>query len=171
MKVILYYATSINGYITHGDNDSDWVSETDWEQFNKLMKDCRIMLMGSVTYEYFGDDFPVEGALNVVMTHQPELLEKGETKEYLFTDKTPEEVIKLAEKKGFQQVMLIGGMNLVTSFMKNNLIDEIWLSVHPLFIGDGKPIIEKTEIFKELEFLGSTELSEGLIQLRYEVIH
>lgn len=168
MNVILYMAISVNGHITQGEDDSDWVSPTDWAEFDKLKRECKVMIMGGRTLEQFAEDFPQEGALNVVMTHNPELL-KNETPNALYSDQSPTEILKTLEAKGFTQVMLIGGMTLNTSFMKENLIDEIWLSVHPLFIGRGKTITQELEVFKTLEFIESKELAEGLIQLRYKV--
>ncbi len=161
-------AISVNGHITHGEDDSAWVSQTDWEEFDKLKRESKVMIMGGRTLEQFEDDFPQEGALNVVMTHNPELLKK-DTPNALYSDQSPSETIKTLEAKGFTQVMLIGGMTLNTSFIKENLVDEIWLSVHPLFIGNGKTITQELELFKDLEFIGSKELADGLIQLRYKV--
>jgi len=34
MKVILHMAISVNGYITRGEDDSDWVSKEDWKEFD-----------------------------------------------------------------------------------------------------------------------------------------
>lgn len=53
MKVILYMAVSINGCITNGKDDSDWVSQVDWEEFDKLKRSCGIMAMGSHTFKQF----------------------------------------------------------------------------------------------------------------------
>jgi riboflavin biosynthesis pyrimidine reductase len=102
------------------------------------------------------------------MTHDSELLKK-DIPGALFTDKIPAEVLNLVEKKGFSEVMLIGGMQLDTSFIKENLVDEIWLSIHPLLIGDGLAIIDKLDCFKNLTFLGLKQLDEGLVQLRYKL--
>lgn len=168
MKVILYMAISVNGHITRGEDDSDWVSQTDWAEFDSLKRESKVMIMGGRTLEQFEDDFPQDGALNVVMTHNPELLKKV-TPNALYSDQSPSEILKTLEAKGFTQVMLIGGMTLNTSFMKENLIDEVSLSVHPLFIGKGKTVTQELDIFKNLEFIGSKELAEGLIQLRYKV--
>lgn len=170
MKTILYMATSINGYITNGDNDSNWVTRTDWKQFDKLLRVSGVIVMGKHTYEQFGNDFPVNGAFNIVMTHDPQLLKNSIPDKALFTDKSPQEVLEFAEKKGFTQVMLIGGMTLNAAYMQEHLIDEIWLSVHPYFIGEGKTLMESFPAFEKLKFLGSTELEEGLVQLRYKVL-
>ena len=60
-------------------------------------------------------------------------------------------------------------MELNTSFLKDNLIDEIWLSIHPLLIGDGLSLVQKFDYFKDLEFLGLKQLDQGLVQLKYKV--
>lgn len=162
-------AISVNGLITKGKDDSDWVAKTDWNEFDALMRDCGIMVMGRRTYEIFGDDFPCEGAINVVMTSNKDLLSQKTPDNVIFTDKTPQEVIKMAKDKGLKKLMLIGGMTLNTSFLKDNLVDEIWLSVHPLLIGDGLTVMKKFDCFKKLTRLGVKELDEGLVQIRYEV--
>ncbi len=168
MKVILYIATSINGYITYGLENSDWVSRVDWQEFDALKNRCGILVMGRKTFYQAGSDFPYQGALNIVMTHNPELL-RTETKDALFTDKTPKEVVQFCEEKGFKELMLVGGMELNTSFLKDNLINEICLSIHPLLISDGLSLVQKFDYFKDLEFLGSKQLDQGLVQLRYKV--
>ena len=170
MKVILYMATSINGLITKWKDDSDWVTKTDWKEFDRLMKECGIMLMGKRTYEIFGDNFPCDGAINVVMTRNKKLLDQKTLENVIFTKKTPLEVIKMAEEKGLKKLMLIGGMTLNTSFLKDNLVDEIWLSIHPYLIGEGLRIKDKFDCFRKLTRLGVKELDEDLVQIRYKVI-
>src|SRR3989339_155058 len=168
MKVILYIATSINGYITYGLENSDWVSKIDWQEFDALKNRCGVLVMGRKTFYQAGSNFPYKGALNIVMTHNTELL-RNEIANALFTDRTPKEVIKLCDEKGFTEIMLVGGMELNTSFLKDNLIDEIWLSIHPLLIGDGLSLVQKFDYFKDLEFLGLKQLDQGLVQLKYKV--
>ncbi|PIS09613.1 hypothetical protein COT75_00210 [Candidatus Beckwithbacteria bacterium CG10_big_fil_rev_8_21_14_0_10_34_10] len=169
MKVILYMATSINGLITKGQDDSDWVTETDWKEFDALIRDCGIMVMGRKTYEIFGDDFPCKGAINIVMTSNKKLLNQKTPSNVIFTNKTPKEVIVMAGNKGLKKLMLIGGMTLNTSFLKENLVNEIWLSIHPFLIGNGLRVMDKFDCFKRLKRIGIKELGEGLIQIRYRV--
>lgn len=168
MKVILYMATSVNGYITKAEDDSDWVSDIDWKEFDCLKRESKIMVMGSRTYLQFEDDFPQEGALNVVMTRKREMLDK-KVDGALFTDMSPREVVAFAKEQGFTQIMLIGGMMLNTSFLKEGLIDEIWLDVHPLLIGEGKTVFDRVDTFKDLELFESKELGSGQVLLKYKV--
>jgi dihydrofolate reductase len=170
MKVILYMAISINGLITRGSgDDSDWVTDTDWGEFYRLAKKCKIMVMGRRTYEIWGDDFPCERVVNVVMTSKKNLLSQKSPKNVIFTSKSPKEVVEMAKKKGFSKLFLIGGMKLNTSFFQDNLIDEIYLSIHPLLFGKGMKIMREVNYEKSLKLLGVKKLSENLVQLHYKV--
>lgn len=63
MKLTVCMAISIDGFITRGENDSDWVSETDWEQFNAFIRASDGVIMGRKTMEQFGEDFPLKALL------------------------------------------------------------------------------------------------------------
>src|SRR5438105_851815 len=94
MKTTLLMAITINGYIAGLDDDTDWVK--DIEALNKVIVEFGVAIMGKRTY--FESDkygaFPYKGALNVVMTHDKELLAKS-VENALFTDASPREVINL----------------------------------------------------------------------------
>ena len=55
------------------------------------------------------------------------------------------------------------------AFLKDGLIDEIYLSVHPLVLGKGIKIFEGGEVKVNLKLLGIKELKEDLVQLHYKV--
>jgi len=170
MKVILYMATSINGNITWGQSDSDWVDKADWKMFHKVVTDSKVMIMGSETYKQFADDFPQKGALNIVMTKKPSLLKK-KIEGALFTDKSPGDLIKFLTKRGFRQAALIGGMKLNTSFVKNNLIDEIYVDIHPYLIGEGLRLFGTIKnYFKKLKLIEVIKLEHGLVLSHYKVV-
>ena len=77
MKVILVMGTSINGYIAGEHDDTDWLKDT--EQFYKTVAEFGVAVMGKRTYEECVkyDLIPYKGALNIIMTHDKELLEKN----------------------------------------------------------------------------------------------
>ncbi len=170
MKVIQYLATSINGHITVGNNGTDWVTSQTINDFDKLNKECGVVVMGKSTYESFGSDFPQKGCLNIVMTTDKELLSK-QSEGALFTDKSPKEVIQVAEEKGFSKLFLVGGTKTNTSFLKDNLIDEIWINIHPLIIGHGKYLFDELQeiSIKELELLESEKFGGNQMLLKYKV--
>lgn len=171
MKVIQYLATSVNGHITIGQDGTDWVSPETINDFGKLNIECGVVVMGKRTYESFGNDFPQKGCLNIVMTKDPELIKK-QVGGALFTDKGPKGVIQIAEEKGFKQLFVVGGTQTNTSFLKEKLIDEIWINIHPIIIGHGKYLFnEVPEIsIMNLELYESRPFKNGKMVLKYRLI-
>jgi dihydrofolate reductase len=162
-------ATSLNGNITFGGNSTDWVDKADWKYFYKITKDSKVIIMGSETFKQFADDFPQKQALNVVVTTKTELLNK-KIDGAIFTDKSPKEIIKMLSNKGYKETCLIGGEKLNTSFIKDNLVDEIYVDIHPYIIGEGLRMFGSIDkMFKKLKLKDIKKLGKGLVLLHYLV--
>lgn len=74
------------------------------------------------------------------------------------------------EQKGFTTAFLAGGGQLNTSFAKEGLIDEIYLDVEPLILGQGIKIFTDADFEFLLELLDFKKLNSNTIQLHYKVI-
>lgn len=170
MKLTLYMAISVDGYIAGLDDDTDWVKDTDI--LEEIIAEKKVSIYGRRTYDECVkyEAFPYPKALNIVMTSDKNLLAKGETKEYLFTDKSAKEVVELVKSKGFKQALLVGGGKINASFLEAGLIDEMILSVHPLVLGDGIKLFGATSTQANLEFTGGKQMPAGLFQLQYKVL-
>jgi dihydrofolate reductase len=68
-----------------------------------------------------------------------------------------------------KDVWLMGGGDLIASFLDGNAIDEFVLSVVPVFIGDGIPLIARRHRRAPLRLLSTERFDDGLVQLRYGV--
>lgn len=170
MKVSLYNAVSIDGFIARSDDDTNWVSDTDWAIFSKLVKEKRAIIMGRKTYEVSGEDFPYECDLNVVMTKNEELLKKGsESDRVLFSSDAPADVIQELEKRGFEECLIIGGGRTNAAFLKEKLVNEVIIDIHPIILGEGIKIFEGSKFDITLERLSTEEHKEGLVQITYRV--
>lgn len=168
MKVTLYMAVSIDGFIAKKDGDSDWVSEVDSVIFNQQIKDKGCIAVGRKTYEqFYGELYPVDGITNIVLTKETD---KISDQDYVHFVNSANEAIKKAEENSHDQILLIGGGEVNGAFLNVNLIDEIILSVHPLILSDGIKIFENTLQNVNLELLRVKELDEGLVQMYYQVV-
>lgn len=168
MKVTLLMATTINGYIAGTDDDTNWIK--DEESFYEMVENFGIVVLGKKTYEELmkSEAFPHLGAINIVMTNDQKLLKKSEEK-VIFTDKSPQKVIELATEKGFDTLLLTGGGHLNGSFMKDGLIDEIILDIHPYLKADGIRLFEGKFNDQHLEFVSSKELNDQILRVEYHV--
>jgi dihydrofolate reductase len=175
MKIILYMAQSLNGFIAKENDDVSWIGKADKQKFEQETKRAGNLVMGRNTYEAMQADgnFPLRGRLNVVMTR--DLPPEPAGKDFLFTSLPPGEVVNYLQGEGFEQAMIVGGGKLAKSFLEEQLIDELYVTVEPVLFGHGVPFIESGDFLEEenlqanLKLLEVIKLSEDEIQLRYLV--
>lgn len=168
MKVTLYMAISIDGFIAKRDGDSDWVSPVDSANFEQKIKEKGCVIVGRRTFDqYQGELYPVKDVTNIVLTSGPS--PKAEIDNVIYAQ-SPSDAIKLAQTKGHDKALLIGGGITNGLFLKEGLVDEVFLSVHPLILGNGIKLFEDIETDIKLKFLDQKELGEGLTQLHYQVV-
>ncbi len=77
-------------------------------------------------------------------------------------------VSRLRELPG-KDVWLMGGGELIASFLDEHAIDEFVISVVPVFIGDGIPLIARHPRHVPLGLDSVERFEDGLVQLRYQV--
>ena len=167
MKVILYMATSIDGFIAKKDGDSDWVSETDTINFEKKVAETGCIVVGNKTFkQYKGEIYPIENVTNIILTSNSTLRSDNDDIVYV---QSPADALNVASERGHDKVLLIGGGTTNGLFLKDKLIDELVLSVHPFILGNGIKLFENVESDINLQLLSQNELGEGLVQLHYKV--
>ena len=161
---------SANGYIAKADGNSEWTSGEDLKGFYEQSKKAGNIIMGKNTYlaalQY--GYFPFPDSLNVVVSH--EQIENKWGNNVLVINKSPKEILAMLEQKGFTMAFLAGGGQLNASFAKEGLIDEIYLDVEPLILGQGIKIFADSDFEFWLELLDFKKLNSNTIQLHYKVI-
>jgi dihydrofolate reductase len=63
----------------------------------------------------------------------------------------------------------MGGGEIIASFLDEQAIDEFVISVAPVFIGEGVPLIARHPRHVLLELLSIEHFEDGLVQLHYRV--
>ncbi|HKP84104.1 MAG TPA: dihydrofolate reductase family protein, partial [Pyrinomonadaceae bacterium] len=66
-------------------------------------------------------------------------------------------------------IWLMGGGELIASCLDEDVIDEFVISVVPIFIGDGIPLIARRHRHVPLELQSTERFEDGLVQLHYRV--
>lgn len=169
MKVILYIGVTANGLIAGEDDNASFVEVDSWKGFEKIYKKAGNIIMGRRTFglSIVDGTFPYQDALNVVMSHKKIKNEWGEN--VLITDQSPRWVITKLEELGFSEAFIAGGGIVNSAFMKEGLIDEIYLDVEPIAFGKGVPLFAPDDFEVNLELIGSKNLNSNTIQLHYAV--
>lgn len=67
-----------------------------------------------------------------------------------------------------KDIWLYGGASLISTFVKLDLIDVYRLSVHPVALGQGKPLFEDLSKRLQLKLKESHAFKSGVVQMVYE---
>lgn len=169
-KVVLFIASSLDGFISRKDGKIDWLPQfedgSEDYGYSELMDRTDVFIMGGKTYEQiltFGD-WPYPGKKCYVCTSK----KMGEDKNVEFNDDAVELVKKLKEEDG-KDIWLIGGAGLNGSLLNERLVDEIILTVIPVVIGDGIGLFSNVSRDAKLKLVDSKGFENGMVQLRYLV--
>ena len=168
MKVIVYSIPTVNGLIAkEGEQDYSFISEGDWALYLQALKEAGAFIMGRHTYEVSlrTGAFPYP-CLNVVMTRQK--IENKWGDKAMFTGESPKEVLSLLKKKGFEKVIVTGG-KLSASFLKEKLVDEVWIDMMPRVFAKGTKLFDGESFDADLKLLAVKRSAANEVQLRYMV--
>jgi dihydrofolate reductase len=79
------------------------------------------------------------------------------------------EIKKLKRSKG-RDLKIWGSSKLVQSLLKNDLVDEFWLNIHPVILGKGKKLFDDGAIPATFKLVDSTVTPKGIIMANYKKV-
>lgn len=175
MKVTMVMLMTVDGKTTQGENENIyiWTSSEDQKHFFLLIKKNNLIVMGRKTFEASRPVIRLEkGKLRIVLTHHPKKYSKESvTGQLEFSNENPEKLIKRMEGLGYKKILLVGGATINGLFLKENLVDELYLTIEPKIFGSGKNIIEVQLLDKFLQLINVKKLNKkGTLLLRYKII-
>ena len=165
-KVILFIATSLDGYIASKDGSVDWLFTDNDYGTTVFIKSVDTILMGRKTYEQaveFGLEF-YKGKKIYVFTKSKKLKSIGGVE--IIHEDAASLTQKLTRKKG-KDIWLMGGRELNSSLQRKNLIDEYNLFVHPIILGRGIPLFTNPAGISKLKLKSYKKFSSGLVRINY----
>lgn len=166
MKITLYMGMTLNGIIAKENDEAPWSQEI-WKSYYKITKKFKAIILGRRTYDIMKplNEFEKIGnPFTLVLSNKSQIKEKN-----IISIKSPHEAIKILKEKGMKEALLCGGSKVNSSFMKENLIDEIILDIEPMLFGRGIPLLQGDNFEKKLELIKIKKLSKDTIQVHYKV--
>jgi dihydrofolate reductase len=175
-KIIVYVATSADGYIARKDGSVDWLQRPRPKGnygMGAFAKSIDTILLGRKTYDWYRRFLKGGQAA-------PDM---GGVSHYAFSRKPPKKVIpgfefveepikKFAKRLRARQgtdIWMMGGAGIIASFLDAGEIDEFIIHVIPIFIGEGIPLIAPRHRTVPLKLLSSKKFSDGVVRLHYQV--
>lgn len=108
MNVILYMATTANGMIARENDETDFVSGTEWDSFRSMAKRTGNLVMGRRTYNIMVEDGDFEAIETDTVVIVSDRQVETENSDHLVAS-SPQDAIELLEERGFEEVMVAGG--------------------------------------------------------------
>lgn len=172
MNCIVYIATSLDGFIATEDGGLDWLNsipnpsgdDYGWADFNNQID---AILMGRKTLDVVSafDGWPYEKQVHVLSTTLEAIPERLADKVTLHRGPIAEVLADL-EKSGIKQLYIDGG-SLISSFLREDLIDEMIITRVPVLLGSGIPLFKDTGAEKAFTHLKTEVLNDALIKSHY----
>jgi dihydrofolate reductase len=91
----------------------------------------------------------------------------GERDGIVFTNESPATLISKLRRRRGKNVWLMGGGELARDFLKADLVDELYLGVVPVLLGEGIPLFSAGFPQRDFALIENKTYSKGLIALKY----
>jgi len=169
-------AMSKDGFLSKGDdpNPAHWTSLEDKRHYRSLVESFTLQVMGRTTYDSY--DFPTKSnILKVVLTTNPEKYKKDQILgELEFHTATPAEFVNKYESD-YAEALVLGGANVYQQFIDQEIVDEIYITIEPVFHGSGVSLYGEAhdldELLQDFRLVHSKKLNNnGTILNRYKKI-
>ena len=181
MKTQYYTATSIDGYIADDERSLDWLFqfgqiESMKNEYPRFIEQVGAAAMGSNTYEWIieqeqmiehPEKWPYEIPTWVFSSRELPVVD-GANINIVKGDVAPIHA-EMAEIANDKNIWLIGGGDLVGQFHEKGLLDEIILSVAPVMLGSGAPLLPRKITSPPLRLIDVEKHEDVFAILTYSV--
>jgi len=170
-KLILYIASSLDGYIAGTNDDLSFLStvQTDGEDYGYsiFIRSIDTVIMGRKTFDWVtkeisGLPHPDKETYIITRTEKPSI---GKTKFY--NGNLKDLVLRLKSEKG-KNIFCDGGAEIVNELLNYHLIDEFVISVIPILLGNGIKLYMDGRPEQKLKLLSVKSFESGLVQFHYK---
>ncbi|HYF99883.1 MAG TPA: dihydrofolate reductase family protein [Candidatus Saccharimonadales bacterium] len=186
-KLKLHVQMSIDGCIAGPNNEMDWmvfygdVKLREYE--NRLHEQVDTILLGRrMTDEFISywsnvmnnpDDSEYSFAKKMIETPKIVFTKSLNKSNWMNTEIASGdlrgEITKLKSQEGGGDIIVYGGASFDSSLIKENLIDEFYLFINPIAIGNGKTIFKDLKEIRKFSLIESITFDSGIVLLHYEV--
>ncbi len=173
-RIIVYIATSADGFIARPDGDVGWLDRPPVPGsygMAAFLRSIDTILWGRKTYEQgldlggspegFG-----KGIRNHVFTRRPA---PPAAKGVEFVNEPVRTFARRLRRRKGKDIWMMGGGEIIASFLDEGQIDEFVIHVIPTLIGEGIPLVAPRNRNIPLELRSTKRYRDGVVRLHYEV--
>lgn len=175
MKTQYYTATSLDGFVADAHNALDWLFQFPMtDDYSAFIRDVGVVAMGSTTYEWVLADLARSGSAwpyaqpAWVFTSRRLPAPEGADVRFVQGDVRPAHAA-MATAAGGKNVWIVGGGDLAGQFHDAGLLDELIVTVAPVTLGGGAPLLPRRIADPPLRLVSAQVLANTFVQIRYAV--
>lgn len=172
-KIIVNIAMSADGYIARPNDDIDWLTSRPAPKgfygMGKFTQSIDTILIGRKTYDLslqMGAKFDSKTRYYVFSRQAPPACVPSGVE---FVTGAVASFAKRLKNQAGKNIWMMGGGDLIASFLDEGAIDEFIISVVPVFIGEGIPLIAHRHRHVPLRLRSVKPFPDGVVQLHYNV--
>lgn len=169
-KVVLYIATSLDGYIAKPNDDLSFLAIVQQQGedygYTDFINSVDTIILGRKTYDWIktqAADYIHSDKQTFVITRTPRPAEGNVT---FYADDLKDLIESLKKTEG-ETIFIDGGAEIVNQLLIEDLIDEFIISMVPILVGDGIKLFKDGRPQQKLKLIQSTQFAKGLVQLHY----
>lgn len=184
-NLIFFMHTSLDGFVGGPKGEMDWISINDeiFAFVATLTQKAGTALYGRVTYDMMQGYWPDAGNKPNATKHDIEhsawyskipkvvlsrtISDEGLENTTVISERLAERINELKAQDG-KDILIFGSPGASHSLLSEGLIDQFWLFVSPVLIGEGIPLFKGVNGLTKLNLLETKTFSCGVIALHYE---
>jgi dihydrofolate reductase len=182
-RLILYMSMSLDGFVARRDGVIDWLDpsvkrrvahdDVRHRAVLELLGQTGMLVLGRRVYEDMVQAWPVtQSPMADLMNALPKVvfsstLSEVEWSNARVSNRPLEEEIPELKRQAEKDIVVFGGARFVRSLARHRLIDEYRLTVHPVALGDGLPLLHGLPEPLRLELVSSTAYADGAVTHTY----
>ncbi len=185
-NLIFFMHTSLDGFVGGPNGEMDWISIDDeiFDFVGTMTAQADTALYGRVTYEMMQAYWPTAADQPNASKHDIEhsawysrvpkvvlsttLSDEGLDNTQVISDHLADNINRIKKQEG-KDIIIFGSPRASHSLLSLGLIDEFWLFVSPVLIGEGIPLFNGVREKTELTLIESRTFGCGVIALHYEL--
>ncbi len=185
MRNLIYFMhSSLDGFVAGTKGEMNWIT-VDEEIFDfvaTMTEQSDTALYGRVTYQMMEAYWPTAGDKPGASRHDKEhsawykkvkkvvlsrtLKDTGLANTVVISNNPEENITKLKQEPG-KNILIFGSPGASHSLLSHGLIDEFWIFMNPVLLGQGIPLFKNIKGITKLKLMGSKRFASGVIALNY----
>jgi dihydrofolate reductase len=184
-RLALFMHVSLDGFVAGPNGEMDWIKVDDqmFEYAGQRTNESDTALYGRVTYQMMEGYWPTAADQPNATKHDIEhstwynkvdkvilskTMEGQQLPNTIIISNDIEHRVKALKQQAGKEIIIFGSPSASHTLMQYGLIDEFWLFVNPILLGQGIPLFKNIQQTTELKLVTTATFESGVVCLHYQ---